>query len=155
MLKFSRDQEASFFFFGLGILLCFMSLQYGHGDFSNPGPGFINFWSSVMISFFSVIGFLASIHSEMKIGKESLLGPFWHRSFVILLALIGFAISMEFLGLLICCFLFMFILLRTIGSNSWKTVWTVSLGTTIALYLLFYVWLGIQIPMGILRTLIH
>jgi putative tricarboxylic transport membrane protein len=155
MVKLDRDQGASLFFFGIGIVISLLSLQYEHGTFSAPGPGFISFWSGIAVSFFSVIGFLVTWVKSGSKKKESVLGPFWFKSFVILLSLAGYAFLLEFFGFLICTFLFMFILLRIIEPLNWKVVFAGSLITAMASYVVFHVWLKTQLPMGILRYLIY
>ncbi len=150
MIRLSRDQWDSLFFFGLGVGISLMSLRYGHGTFSAPAPGFLSFWSGVMTSFFSVIGFFATWRRESPKKREPFLGPLSFKSFAILLTLVGYAFLLDILGFLICTFLFMLILLRTFEANNWKVVCTGSLGTAVACYLIFYFWLKTQLPVGIL-----
>lgn len=153
VIRISRDQGASLFLLGLGIGIALLSLQYEHGAFSSPGPGFVGFWSGVVIACFSVVGFFTSLRNGMGKRRESVFGPLWVKPFTILLSLVGYAIFLDFLGFLICTFLFMLILLGTIETHHWKAVLIESLGTAIVSYLIFQVLLKTQLPMGILRYL--
>lgn len=82
--------------------------------------------------------------------KKSILGPLWFKSFVLLATLVGYALLLEYLGFLICTFLFMFILLKSMEAYGWKLILGISLSTAIASYLIFYLLLKTQLPMGIL-----
>jgi hypothetical protein len=155
LLKNNRDQGASLFFLGLGIAITLASLRYQFGSISKPGPGFIGLWAGVAISFLAAIGFFANWKKKKESEGEYFLGPFWYKALVILLSMVAYAFLIEFLGFLICTFLFMFVLLKIIGAHNWKVVFSGSLVTAIVAYLIFHVWLKTQLPMGILRYLVY
>lgn len=155
MIRFSKDQCSSIFFFGLGITVSLCSLKYGHGMFSAPGPGFIGFWSGIAISFFGLIGFFVTLKKGSSKKTESMFGTFWFKSLIILLSLIGYTTFLNFLGFLVCTFLFMFSLLWLIEAHDWKLILVGSVSTAMASYLVFHVWLKTQLPMGILKYLIY
>lgn len=122
MKGLNKDQEASAFFIVVGVVIIFLSLRYEHGDFSSPGPGFMGFWLGVSIFSLSTIGFVVSRGKEI-VKKEKIFGPLWFNSFAIILSLVGYAFLLEFLGFLICTFLFIFVLLMSLMGRNWKVVW--------------------------------
>ncbi len=152
MAKFNRDSWASLFCLAAGIGICLWSYQYEIGTLAGPGPGFVALCSGLAVSFLSTVGFF-STRGKAKNGEAVLFGPLWVNGFIILLLLVGFALLLNFLGFLICTFLFMFILIGRIKSYSWKVVLGWSLGTAGVMYLVFEVWLQAQLPMGLLRYL--
>ena len=57
------------------------------------------------------------------------------------------------LGFLVTMTLFIAIVIYGLGVRSWVTLATVPLGTGIALYMVFAVWLRVPLPKGILEFL--
>ncbi len=149
MAGFNRDIGASLFLLGIGLAICFLSLQYDLGTPASPGPGFMGLCCGSVVSLLSVLGFLIS-WGRTKAGK-AIFGSLWLHSLIILLLLCGFALLLNSLGFLVCTFLFMFVLLTKAKIYSWFAVWAWSLGTAVVLYLVFQVWLQAQLPMGLLR----
>jgi heme exporter protein D len=109
------------------------------------------FWAGLTTSFFSLVGFLISRQKGPEPRGRSLWGPLWFKSFIVLLAMAGYAFFLPYLGFLICTFIFMLILLRIIEPHKWKVVVGVALATGMISYLVFNVFLKTQLPMGILR----
>jgi hypothetical protein len=149
--KLNRDNWASLFLLGTGMVICLLSSQYDIGSLAGPGPGFIGLCSGSAISFLSIVGLLSNWRKGKK--EKELFGLLWFNPLIILFLLIGFALFLNLLGFLICTFLFMFILLGKTKAYRWKVVWGWSLGTAVVLYLVFQVWLQAQLPMGLLRYL--
>lgn len=150
MVKLNRDNWAVLFLLGTGLGICLLSLQYEIGTLARPGPGFVALCSGGVISLLSIVGFFSNWR-RVKKEEARLFGPIWLNSFIILLLLVGFALLLNFLGFLICTFLFVFILLKKTKTYGWKVVLGWSLGTALVMYLIFEVWLQAQLPMGLLR----
>jgi hypothetical protein len=120
----------------MGILIALLALQYGHGGFGSPGPGFMAFWSGVTTSVFAVVGLAVSWKKKAERKNKPLWGPLWYKSLVVLLSMVGFGLFLNFLGFLICTFLFMSILLRLIEPHNGTMILGVALGTVIPSYLI-------------------
>ena len=149
MRKFNRDVGASLFFLGTGMAIILVSLQYDLGTLDAPGPGLISFCCGSLTCLLSLMGIYSSRGRRLK--EERFFGPHWSESSLIFLLLLGFALFFDFLGFLVCTFLFMFIVLARAKTYGWMSVWAWSSGTAAALYVIFQLWLQTQFPPGLLR----
>ncbi len=123
------------------------------GDLSAPQPGFFPLILSILLGIFSLAFLIQSIFTRVNDGLKV---PFWESSdgkkglILTLVAVFVFAFLFERLGYLICVFLLIAFLLKTIGNRPWWMVITISLLSTLVCYLLFTVMLKAQLPTGIL-----
>ena len=115
----------------------------------------MSFWAGIAISFLSAIGFVVARLKGILPKRESILGPSWVKSFIIILSLVAYAFFLELLGFLLCTFFFMFILLRILEPLKWKAVCAGAFCTAMASYVVFHVWLKTQLPLGILKHLLY
>ncbi|MGB9698677.1 MAG: tripartite tricarboxylate transporter TctB family protein [Thermodesulfobacteriota bacterium] len=135
------------------LLICGMtiwgSINLSMGTLHRPGPGFFPFLLAIVLAFFS----LALIFQNWARDKASL--PFWERQnwlrpLLGLIILTGYAILLNSLGFLISTFLFLIIWMVVIERLSWKTIFGVSIATTIVLFLIFGLLLEVPLPKGLL-----
>jgi putative tricarboxylic transport membrane protein len=144
-----REKITLFIWFFLFVFVCAESLRLGLGSLSEPGPGFLSFGASV------VIGLLAGIQFLKERGKKLAghVAPLFRgknkRAVLFTLGVIfAYPLLLDRLGFVICTLLFMGVSLRTVGSQKWRSVLVISIGTAILSYLLFDVWLPLQMPKG-------
>jgi hypothetical protein len=101
----------------------------------------------------SGIGFIAGTVKQKKgeKWKSVFKGLMWHKPFIAFVAIIIYALVIDWLGFLITSFLLVGFLLRVIIPQKW---WVVIVGatlTSIIFYVFFQIWLGAQLPKGILN----
>ena len=116
-----------------------------------PKGGFISFLEGILIATLALIGFFVNYRQTKENSGEPLLGPLWGKALTVLLTLLGYALLLNFLGFLICTFLFGLILLRFLDAYKWKTASLWAMGMAGMSYLIFQVWLKSQLPMGLLH----
>jgi putative tricarboxylic transport membrane protein len=120
------------------------------GRVKHPGPGFLPFGLALCLIILSLALFFKS-------WKENISStPFWpHRTWLRPLLgvaiLIFFALVVEWVGFLITTFFFLIIWMGVIERVRWRTIISVSIGTTAALYLIFALLLDVPLPLGFLK----
>ena len=146
-----RDGLSGLFWLIISILVCVESIRIDIGTFHNPGPGFLPFWAGVVLGMFSIALLITSIlKGKGEKGISSLWkGMEWHKVIIVLASLFIYAILLHRLGYLIATFGLLALLF---GVMSRQRLWipvVSALITSLLSYLIFYVWLGVQLPKGI------
>jgi len=146
------DQFSSLVWFVVGMIITLWSLKYGFGSFSEPGVGFITFFAGAILALLSLLLFFGSFR-ERKI--PSVLHHLWanldvKKVLYVLLLLVGYTLLLRPLGFFLCTFLLLFLLFRVKGAYGIFTILLVSFSVTAGSYLVFQVWLQVQLPRGIL-----
>lgn len=147
-----RDLISSAFGAGFAILFCVGALNYEMLDKGIPGPGFVPL--IVGLSLLGLCGCLAvqackrgataEPSAEQSPEERADLG----RLGVVLSALALCLPAMEVLGPLIAMFLFLAILLRAIGSVSWKRTLLIATSGAVLCHVVFVTLLGIPLSKG-------
>jgi hypothetical protein len=149
----NNDQGSSIFWFLFGVIVIIGSIPYGLGSLHRPATGFVPFLTGFAICILSGIGFIAGTKRQRKgeKWKSAFKGLTWHNPLIAFAAIIVYALVIEWLGFLITSFLLVGFLLRVIIPQKW---WVVIVGatlTSIIFYAFFQIWLGTQLPKGILN----
>jgi putative tricarboxylic transport membrane protein len=151
MTNREKDRMSSFFWILVAIGICYGSVRLDLGELHKPGPGFFSFLAGAILGVLSLIVFLQSLKSAP--GEER--GPFWLnpqrriKMVYLVLALILYAIGMNYIGFFFSTLLFLGFLLRSIDPQRWSVVIAVSILSTIISYAIFQYWLDVQLPTGI------
>jgi len=121
------------------------------GTIDNPGPGFLPFLLGIAIVLMS-IALLIRVWKKMKVQDESTSWP--ERGGLIKVSLIFivivlFTALLETTGYILNVFVLFLILLRPVGKQKWLWTLSISIGATLASYLLFDRWLMLPLPRGI------
>lgn len=147
-----RDLWSGIFWLAISTCVCLISIPISIGTLHSPGPGFLPFWSGVALGIFSIALIITSILKEKVEEKISNLwkGMDWHKVIWVLAALFIYAILLPSLGYLIATSgLLAFLLSLLSRQRLWIPVVSAII-TAVVSYLLFYVWLDVQLPKGIL-----
>jgi hypothetical protein len=139
------------FWLGISVFVWIMAVRLGVGAFSNPGPGFVLFWSSLIFGILSVILVIKAILGKggKKALAESWRGLKWRHVLVTVVALFLYAFFLTQIGFLLMTFGFMVLLYGLGKPKPWITV-TGAFVTIILAYVIFHFALQIQFPRGIL-----
>ena len=152
----NTDQWSSLFWLLAGIGITLGSLKYGFGNLQAPGAGFITFFAGAVLSLLSVGLFFSSLRSE-RLRKG--VGILWEglevgKVIYVFFLLVAYALVLKPLGFLITTFGLLCLLLRVKAAYPLLKVILISLLVTTGAYLLFQVWLKVQLPRGILEGII-
>ena len=144
------DKVSSLVWLIFGIAVVYGSYKLGPGTLRHPGPGFLTFWSGFIFCFLSVLVFLragiVSGKEETKTVKQLWEGLNWSKAGIVALAILLYALTFTYLGFLISTILLLLFLLRALEPGNWKTA---IVGATLASFVSFIVfdlWLLVQLP---------
>jgi len=149
-----KEEGSSLVWLGLAVLICIGSLRLSLGSFQNPGPGFFPFIAGLVLGTLAATVFFQARRAAA--GARETSKPLWtspsgvKKVVLTTMVLLGYALSMNYLGFLISTFLFLTFLLRTIEPQRWGMVILESLLASGISYLVFEIWLQAQLPRGIL-----
>jgi putative tricarboxylic transport membrane protein len=149
-----RDKWSSLVWLGMGLFICIGSLRLSLGTFHNPGPGFLSFFAGLIIGGLALVVHLQSRRAPAGEQKGS---PLWTnrtrgwRMVLTVLALLAYAVTMNYLGFLPSTFLFLVFLLKVIEPQRWSVAVLGSLAASAAFYCVFEWGLQSQLPKGLLK----
>ena len=152
----SPDQISSLVWLAVGIGISITSLKYGVGDFISPGAGFITFFAGTLLALLSLILFLISIRNrEPRNGLKTLWeGLSVGKVIYVVVLLILYTLTLQYLGFLIATLILLVFLFRIKGTFSLPKTFLLSLLISAGAYLVFQVWLQVQLPKGVLQGII-
>lgn len=147
-----REEGSSLVWLVLAFIICIGSLRLSLGSFRNPGPGFMPFITGSILGILAVIVHVQARRAARSVKKtrESLwANPGGVKKVVLTtIALLIYAIGMDYLGFLISTFIFFVFLLRAIEPQRWILVILESALASGVSYLIFEIWLQAQLPRG-------
>ena len=136
------------FWVAAGLLACYGATRLGLGSVTEPGVGFIYFWSGLILVILSLIVLADSIRSSEDTVRE--MGEMnWAKIALVLLSLLLYAFFLERLGFVLTTFVLMSFLLGCIEGTNWIRSLGVAGAAALASYAIFELWLKIRLPKGL------
>ena len=149
------DRISGSFWFLFCLFIIIESYRLGLGTMYQPGPGFLFFWTGIVVAIMSLIVVLKSFGAqpaeevkEAPTGKRAAI-----KVILVLVSLFAYAALMEYLGFFIVTLLLFMFLLAVIEKKKWWFAILVSVAVTGFAYLVFETALQSQLPKGILGFL--
>ena len=154
--------EKSDFFSGFtllifGVTIFIGSMSYPFGEIDNPGAGFVPRIASLILIIISL--FIMIIAYKKHMGRKG--GAPYKKFFstrgapkriiLALASLLAYRLLFPTLGFMPTTFLFFLFVTRSLGDFKWRISFIFSFSSTIMAYLLFQVFLKIQVPPGIFK----
>lgn len=131
----------------VGVIAIIMSIGFGLGSGTRPGPGLWPFLAAVlMLGSTAVVAITDTLDDYESWGTESV------RTLLALASLVVFAVLFTLLGFTVPAILLMFLWLRMFGQMRWLHAALLAVGGALALFLLFDVVLGVPMPRDLLMT---
>ena len=149
--RMGRDRWSSLVWLGIAIFICAGSLKLSLGTFHNPGPGFLSFYAGLIVG---VLALVVHLQSRRIPSSDEKSPPLWmdksrgRKMVLTVLALLGYAVIMNYLGFLMSTLVFLVFLLRVIEPQRWPVALLGSLAASTAFFCLFEFGLQSQLPKG-------
>ena len=137
------------------LFISYESYRLGLGKVNQPGPGFLFFWTGIVVAILSVIVIVRSFTVKASREKEEATAEKRRLAKIIpvLIALFLYALLMEWLGFILVTLLLFLFILGVVEKKKWLFAAAVSIAVTVLAYLLFEVALQSQLPKGLLGLL--
>jgi len=151
------DIYSSIFWFLFGAFITQSGYALGLGRPSNPGSGFIFFWMGLAMMALSLSICLTTIlrKSATHQGKSIWAEIRWRKIAGVLLALLLYAYILVPVGFLPSTGLLLVYLFKGIERQKWSVAILGAVLTTLIAYVVFDLWLGSQLPKGLLEFLLE
>lgn len=134
----------------IGMMTAWGSTHLSMGKFKHPGPGFLPFGLGICLIILSLILILKSWKKEIS-PTPLWLRRTWLRPLLGIVILGFYALVIDKLGFILTTFIFLLVWMALIERLKWKTILSISVGTTIVLYLIFAFFLEVPLPKGFLK----
>ena len=147
--KGKKVDGSLFFFMILAGAICFEAYKLGLGTFSNPQSGLFPFLTGAILGFLCILCIV--INLLPKGPREWLkVSISWRRVVPMLGGLFVYTLVMSSLGFPLATFLLILGLLKWIEGRTWMSAGSVAFGMSIFSYIIFRIWLKVQLPEGFL-----
>ena len=146
-----RDLLAGLFWLGISIFVCIESVRMDVGAFHSPGPGFLPFWSALILGTLSILLMVTSILRKKWEGEIMNLwkGLEWNKVLWVLFSLFLYPIVLPITGYLITTFGLMAFLLCIMKRSKVWIMGMSALAIALISYVIFYILLDVKLPNGI------
>jgi putative tricarboxylic transport membrane protein len=146
-----RDTLGSLILVIFAFLVCYLSAKLSLWGADGPGDGLFPFMSGLLLGLCGLFLFAKGL-LKTRTTKEP--GEIDKRKlFVYILALLTYAVVFNWLGFFLATFLYILIMLKVLEKGTWKSSLFVSSLVTGVLFVVFYVFLDVPLPFGILKPL--
>jgi putative tricarboxylic transport membrane protein len=143
-----RDKVSLYCFIAFSIFILEESWRIGLGNLHQPGPGSLPFICAAILGllalFLLVAGERKAVERKEPFFKKERLTKF----LVVLLMCFGYGFALNYIGFVLCTWLFVLISMKTIDPKKWGHAVAVATVTAFVFWLVFDYWLQIQTPKG-------
>ena len=147
------DRFPALFFLLLSLFVCQQSMEIGLGTLGQPGAGLLAFGAGAgigLLALWLLIHSMGSKESQNEaVDSQRTLRK--GRLILICLSLFGYTIAVNWFGFVLSTFLFVLLVLRLIESGRWWRTVTSAVLIAAGNYLLFEMWLQLNLPKGFFR----
>ncbi|SCB45833.1 putative tricarboxylic transport membrane protein [Bradyrhizobium shewense] len=133
---------------GLGIFVIRSGLKLKLGTIHDPGPGFVLFYTGILICAFAATIMVAAITEGGPTFGSRWKDTRWAKPVIVIACLTGFAIALDPLGFLLAAIPLTLLLMRLIDPVRWSLAVPISILVPVGMWWLLKQALGIQLPSG-------
>jgi putative tricarboxylic transport membrane protein len=141
---------ANVFWLVLSIAVCLESWRLDVGGLHTPGPGFLPFYSAILLGVLALISLIQTLKETEGPATGIWGGVRWFKLVFMLVSLFIYVLLFNLLGFVLATFLLLLVLFRVIEPYGWKMVLISSLLTITGTYFFFVVLLESRLPRGFL-----
>lgn len=145
------DLISSLVFLVLGVVIAASAVRINVGTFREPGSGLFPLITGILMSVIAGGIFVNSCLQSLSatrhpLGKDKRL---WHnKSVATVVIMLLYAVAIEWLGFLTVTLVILFVLFKMVGELSARASLGGAVLAAAAAYLVFKVWLNVQLPVG-------
>ena len=147
-IRTTVDTWSALFWLALGLLVCYGAGRLGLGSVTDPGSGFIFFWSGSILGLLSLMLFTGSLR-DASTEAQQISGTNWTKLSLVLVSLVLYGFFLERLGFVLTTFALLSFLLGLSEEKKWPRMLGVASGAALGGFALFELWLKIRLPKGI------
>ena len=161
-LRNRKDVISGSFFLLLGLFLTFSSPQFRIWSRSGPRAGFFPLALGLIMILLSLILLFQSAFSKRPQGKvrpvakeaqgTKRLKP--TRIIPYGLSMLLYGLLIKTVGFFITTFLFLCVILKYVEGQGWRRTLLLGVTTTLLGYILFKYWLGVPLPLGVMKDMV-
>jgi putative tricarboxylic transport membrane protein len=145
----TADSWSALFWLALGLLVCYGASRLGLGSVTDPGSGFIFFWSGSVLALLSLMLFTDSLR-KITAEPQGIEETNWTKISLVLAVLILYALFLERLGFILTTFVLLSFLLGVNEEKNWPRAVGVASAAALGSFAIFELWLKVRLPKGIL-----
>ena len=142
-----RDRAAAVVLLVFGLIALEEARKLRFGSIARPGPGFFPVVLAAAFSLVCVALLVNAIRArDADAAAAARLG--WPKMVATMAALFVYALVLELLGFVVATFALLLFFFKALEGQRWVTALAGSLVTAFVTYLVFKVWLNVQLPAG-------
>jgi hypothetical protein len=138
----------------LALAYLYASRQYPLDTLAAPGPGVFPLVTGLALLVLAACQAIADVVRRRRGGEERVTGyrsPYQRRAPVFMAVLLAaYAACVPVLGFLASSGALVVLAARLMGLSSWRQSVALAAGVTVAVYVVFVLWLGVPLPRGLL-----
>jgi hypothetical protein len=140
-----RDSLAAAVLLAFGLIVLEEARKLRFGSLARPGPGFFPVVLAAAFSLVCVLLLLEAVRAR-DAGSASAARLGWRKIVVTMVALCVYALALEPLGFVTATFALLLFFFKALERQRWLVALASSLTTALLTYLVFKVWLNVQLP---------
>lgn len=136
----------------VGVGICYGGVDLELGSLRDPGSGFMFFWVGVVMIGLSLSILIRATKKMAVAGELKILWTEirWKKIVSVLAVLFLYAYAFSFLGFILSTILLLIFLFKSVEPQRWLWAILGAIISTLAAYGIFRLWLGSQLPKGLL-----
>jgi hypothetical protein len=140
-----RDSLAAAVLLAFGLIALEEARKLRFGSLARPGPGFFPVVLAAAFSLVCVLLLLEAMRAR-DAGSASAARLGWRKIVATMVALCVYALALEPLGFVAATFALLLFFFKALERQRWLVALASSLTTALLTYLVFKVWLNVQLP---------
>jgi putative tricarboxylic transport membrane protein len=146
------DALSALFWLALGAGVTYAGHDLELGSLRDPGSGFLLFWVGLLMAALALIGLVKASRTagSLPVSAPRRASRPWVPIVCVLGTLVGYAYALPRLGFVVTTTLTLAVLFRVVEPTRWSIVIPGAVATTLIAYVVFRLWLGVQLPAGLL-----
>ena len=143
-----RDAASGGFWLLVGAFVAWSGWDLELGSIHDPGSGFILFWVGLIMAALSAGVVIGAFGGGVELPAWA--GTRWPKVVFVLLALVAYAWLLPRAGFIVTTTVVLVFLFKVVEPQRWWVAVGGAVASALLAYLVFRVWLGAQLPAGML-----